>query len=206
MTGIPSQTGVAFTGPSEGDMRADLEARRAVALRLGVGERWATVDQVHGGDVVVVDRPGSAGPADAVVTTVPGLPLAVFTADCLGVVLTGPDVVGVAHAGWRGVAAGVLESTLDVMAEHGRGPVLAHIGPAIGPCCFEVGDDVASLFAGDERMTSWGTTSVDLVSAARRRLGGIDVDSDGRCTACGGGPSHRRDGTSERLAAIGWLR
>ncbi len=206
MTGIPSQAGVAFTGPSEGDMRADQEARRAAAVRLGIGERWATVDQVHGGDVVVVDQPGSAGPADAVVTTVPGLPLAVFTADCLGVVLTAPDVVGVAHAGWRGVAAGVLESTLDVMTQHGRGPVSAHIGPAIGPCCFEVGDDVAGLFAGDERMTSWGTTSVDLVSAARRRLGGIEVVSDGRCTACGGGPSHRRDGTPERLAAIGWLR
>lgn len=205
MTGSPSQAGVAFTRPSEGDMRADREARRAAAARLGISERWATVEQVHGDDVVVVDRPGPAGKADAVVTTVPGLPLAVFTADCMGVVLTAPDVVGVAHAGWRGVAAGVLESAVEAMGEHGRGPVSAHIGPAIGPCCFEVGDEVASLFIGDARVTSWGTTSVDLASAARRRLGGIDVETDGRCTACGGGPSHRRDGTTQRLAAIGWL-
>ncbi len=201
----PIPAGVAFTRPAEGDMRGDPDARHRVARRLGIPEQWATVGQVHGGRVELVDGPGVAGPADALVTTTRRLPLAVFTADCLGVVLTAPGVVGVAHAGWRGLAAGVLEATTAAMEARGSAPEVAHIGPAIGACCFEVGDEVTGLFVEDVASTTWGTPSVDLVGVARRRLPEIRVITEERCTACGGGPSHRRDGTAQRLAAVGWL-
>lgn len=202
---MTAAVGRAFTQPEDGDMRADLDARARLSRKLGLAEEWATVDQVHGSNVVTAEGPGSAGPADAIVTVVPGLPVAVFTADCLGVVMAGPGTVGVAHAGWRRLAAGVLEATADRMAEIGSAPVEAWIGPAIGPCCFEVGDEVAARFEGDRSRTTWGTTSVDLVAAARRRLPGISVTADGRCTACGGGFSHRRDARPERMAALGWV-
>jgi hypothetical protein len=133
------------------------------------------------------------------------LPLAVFTADCLGVVLAGPASVGVAHAGWRGLAAGLLEATVGLMDRVDGPPRTAALGPSIGPCCFEVGDEVAELFPEDVATTSWGTTSVDLAGAAARVLGGIQLSRDRRCTACGGGFSHRANGTPARLATLGWL-
>ena len=197
--------GVAFTSPEDGDLRGDPEARRRVSARLGIPEHWATLKQVHGATTVAVDRAGDVGEGDALVTAVPDLPLAVFTADCLGVVLHGPGVVGVAHAGWRGLAAGVIEGTIRRMEQMVTAPTRARIGPGIGPCCFEVGEDVAQVFPEDLPTTTWGTRSVDLRAAAARRLGGIDVAIDDRCTACGGGFSHRRTATPARMAALGWL-
>ena len=80
---MTAAVGRAFTQPEDGDMRADLDARARLSRKLGLAEEWATVDQVHGSNVVTAEGPGSAGPADAIVTVVPGLPVAVFTADCL---------------------------------------------------------------------------------------------------------------------------
>jgi YfiH family protein len=200
-----STGGVAFTAPDDGDMRADPSARRQASARFGIAADWATVDQVHGSRAVFVTGPGGAGPADGIVTTTPGLPAAVFTADCLGVVLSGAGAVGVAHAGWRGLAAGVVECTLELMHEVDGPPRRAHVGPAIGPCCFEVGPDVAELFSDHVSVTSWGSTSVDLPGAALDRLRGLETTVETRCTACGGGPSHRREATSQRMAAIGWV-
>lgn len=197
--------GYAFTDPAEGDMRGDPRARRGASNRLGISADWATVTQVHGGDALRVDLPGPAGAADALVTTRPGLPLAVFTADCLGAVLFGPGSVGVAHAGWRGLAAGVLEATIGLMEEADGAPRSAALGPVIGPCCFEVGDEVAELFPAEVATTSWGATSVDLAGAAASILDGIDLTRDRRCTACGGGFSHRKNRTGARLATLGWL-
>lgn len=197
--------GVAFTAPADGDMRSDQGARRRVSDHLGIDARWATVEQVHGAEVVEVTRGGPHGQADGMVATVPGLAAAVFTADCLGVVLHGRGVVGVAHAGWRGLAAGVLESTMERMEELGARPDHAALGPAIGPCCFEVGAEVAELFPDDLSVTTGGRVSVDLVGAALRRLPGLEAAVNRRCTACEGGPSHRSEGTHRRLAAIGWM-
>lgn len=197
--------GAAFTTPADGDMRADLGARRRVSSLLGIAADWATVDQVHGGRVVEAAGPGKVGRADGIVTTIPRLPSAVFTADCLGVVLLGPGTVGVAHAGWRGLSAGILETTIEAMERVGRPAERAQLGPAIGPCCFEVGEEVAGLFPGRVSQTTWGTPSVDLRGAALDRLEGIEIVADDRCTSCGGGPSHRRDRTSDRIAAIGWV-
>lgn len=206
MSPSPSRTGHAFTRPSDGDMRGDLVARHAASTRLGIPSEWATVDQVHAADVVVADRPGSHGSADAIVTAAADVPLAIFTADCLGVVVSGSDAVGVAHAGWRGLAAGVLQACVDAVSALGSTPLSAHIGPAIGPCCFEVGEEVADLFPEDVGRTTWGTVSVDLRAAARRRLPVTTIEEDERCTACGGGPSHRRERTDRRMATLGWLR
>lgn len=198
--------GSAFTDAADGDMRAAPAARRAVSDRLGISPDWATVTQVHGADALYVEGPGTAGEADGLVTTRADLPLAVFTADCLGVVLAGPASVGVAHAGWRGLTAGVLEATVGLMERVDGRPRTAALGPSIGPCCFEVGDEVAELFPDDITTTSWGTTSVDLAGAAARILADIELSRDPRCTACRGGFSHRADGTPARLAALGWLR
>lgn len=196
--------GVAFTEASDGDQRGDPDARRRAAALLDVARGWATVSQVHGDLVCRVADPGPAGEGDAMVTSTTELALTVFTADCLGVVMTGRGGVAVAHAGWRGLVSGVLERTVEMMAAAGTQTDRAFIGPAIGPCCFEVGPEVAARFD-SLATTSWGTTSVDLAAAARRRLTGIDVEIVGGCTMCGGEFSHRRDRRPMRMAALGWL-
>lgn len=189
--------GVVFTTAADGDMRRDRTARQ----RVGLSPEWATVHQVHGASVTEVDRAGDHGDADGLVTEIPGLPLAVFTADCLGIVIHRPGRVAVVHAGWRGVNAGVVEAAVA-----GFGQVESvHIGPHIRSCCFEVGPEVAELFGDDLSTTSWGTTSVDLASAVRRRLP-VAPEVVDHCTRCGDDSfSHRRDGTQARMAAIGWL-
>lgn len=194
-----------FSARSDGDLRGDLEARRRFCDRSGIPASWATVRQVHGAGVAVVSEPGDHGDADALVTNRPGLPIAVFTADCLGIVIDAGSAVGVAHAGWRGLAAGVIEATVDALGAVGAEPVAATIGPAIGPCCFEVGPEVADEFPEHTGSTSWGTVSVDLVGAARARLG-VPAGRDGACTRCGEDSfSHRRDATPQRMATVGWI-
>lgn len=189
--------GVVFTTAADGDMRRDATARQ----RVGLGSDWATVRQIHGAAIAEADHPGDHGDADGLVTEVRGLPLAVFTADCLGIVIHGPSRAAVVHAGWRGVHAGVVEAAVD-----GFGRVESvHIGPHIRSCCFEVGPEVAVHFGDDLSTTSWGTTSVDLVSAVSRRLP-VTPEVVDRCTRCGDDAfSHRRDRTEARMAAIGWL-
>lgn len=197
--------GAAFTTAADGDQC--LPAHRAsVAHRLGVPAEWAEVEQVHGAGVVVVDGPGAAGEADALVTTVPGLVLAVRSADCMALVLHGGGGVGIAHAGWRGVAAGVVGATVAAMRARGVPPLRAVIGPHIGPCCFEVGDEVADAFPAALARTAWGSRSVDLASAVAPQLAGVEVRRTGGCTRCGAGWfSHRADATPQRLAALAWV-
>lgn len=201
--------GTAFTGASDGDQHHDLDARTSISTRLGIDAAWSTVRQIHGGEVLVTSDPGHGGEADAVVTGVEGLPVAVFTADCLGVVIQGEGAVGVAHGGWRGLVAGVLENTVAAIRAIGGDVVGAHVGPGIGSCCFEVGPEVLAEFpTSAQAATSWSRPSIDLFEAATRRLEAVDVElvRVGGCTVCGvDGFSHRADGTTERMAAIGWL-
>ena len=202
----PDQGGVAFTGSADGDMRDDLDARRRVSRALGIPEDWARVRQVHGASVLRVSKPGVAGDADALWTTEPGLPLAVLTADCFGVVLVADGAVGVAHAGWRGAEAGVVRLLARAMTDNGYEPRTACFGPGIGPCCFEVGVEVAERFPEDVSTTTWGTVSVDLPAALRRQADPIGPWIAGRCTRHEEGWfSHRRDSTEARLATLGWL-
>lgn len=194
-----------FSSGSDGDLRHDLDARSRYGTRVGASTPWATVHQVHGPRVVTVASTGEHGDADGLVTDRVDVPLAVFTADCLGIVIDAGGVVAVAHAGWRGLDAGVIEAALHGCAEMGGQPEAAWIGPSIGPCCFEVGEEVAERFPDHVRQTTWGTTSVDLREAATARLG-VATTVDARCTRCTSDlHSHREDATSSRLAAVGWL-
>jgi YfiH family protein len=201
----PGSPGAAFSLADDGDLRTDLAARRGLSATLGVPSEWAETEQVHGDLVLGVGGAGHHGQADAMVTTTPAVPLAVFTADCLGVVVSGEGGVGIAHAGWRGMAAGVIDRLLEAMDGAGIAPQRAWLGPTIGPCCFEVGDEVAELFPEFGATTTWGTTSVDLVAAARQQLAGIEVWSADLCTRHHDATfSHRRTGGPERMAALAW--
>ncbi len=193
----------AFSEAADGDLRDDRGARRRLGASLGISGDWAEVSQVHGADVVEVSAPGAHGPADGLFTTAVDLPLAVFTADCAGVVIEADDAVGIAHAGWRGTAGGVVASLRRRFDEGGHVVRRAVIGPHIRACCFEVGAEVAERFPGHRTTTTWGTTSVDLAGALREQLDGIDVVDFGACTHHEDGWfSHRRDGDPRRLVAL----
>lgn len=202
----PLAQGAAFSEAREGDIRGDNAARSSFSEALGISDRWATVHQVHGSHVVRVSDPGTAGDGDALWTTEPGLPVAIFTADCFGTVLIADEAVGVAHAGWRGVASGVVAALRSEMTVSGHEPTVAAIGPGIRRCCFEVGPAVTEQFPDDAAKTSWDTPSVDLESAIANQLDGIDVFVAHRCTHHEEGWfSHRATGTTHRLASVGWL-
>ena len=201
-----SQDRVVFTGSMEGDLRSDPDARQRLSLAVGVGPDWASVYQVHGSVVHRASAPGGQGDGDALWTDIPGLPLAIFTADCLGVALIADEAVGVAHAGWRGASAEVVPALAAQMDAAGHPPVSAVIGPGIGPCCFEVGPEVAELFPEHSGRTNWGTPSVDLVGVVSAQLDGVPVDAVRQCTHHQLSYfSHRRDGTKSRQAALVWL-
>lgn len=202
---IHPRSGVAFSLVTEGDQRSDSTARGLLARRLGVPNEWATVSQVHGNRVVEAFAAGDLGEADAIFTTRPGLPVAVFTADCAGVVLTAASAVGVAHAGWRGAAARVVAGLVEAMAGAGHPPRWGAIGPSIGPCCFEVGAEVAVRFPEHTAQTTWGTTSVDLWRAVVDQVPGVELWRANYCTFHNTDAfSHRRDATTKRMAAVGW--
>ncbi|HEX9853858.1 MAG TPA: polyphenol oxidase family protein [Acidimicrobiia bacterium] len=202
----PGFRGAAFGGVAEGDGRTDPSVRAALAAEHGIPQEWAFVTQVHGARVVNVTEPGRHGQADAIVTELAGLTITVATADCVPIILEGDDVVAVVHVGWRGASAGIVDAALDVLAARGHDVARAAIGPAIGPCCYEVGEEVAARFPNHVAATSWGTPSVDLVGFVASRLAGIDVWSDGRCTKHGRDlHSFRRDTTTARQVSLGWI-
>lgn len=179
---------------------------------------WVWLRQVHGPAVVQVDGgTGTSLPeADAAVTAVPALPLVVLTADCAPVVLAAPGAVAVAHAGWRGLAAGVVEAAAAALREvAGEGaPVEAYVGPCIRPGRYEFGADALARLRdrlGPEVVarTASGRPAFDLpaaVRAALARAGVRRVRSSARCTAASPSLfSHRRDGRTGRQATVAVL-
>lgn len=190
-----------FTGRPDGDLghggadvarvSPDVDARRRAVVDLP----WTWLRQVHGDDVVIVAVPGggSGTRADAAVTAEAGCALAVLTADCAPVALGSPEgVLGVAHAGWAGLVAGVVARTVEAMAGLGATRVTALVGPCIGPECYEFDPDdldvVAAAVGPEVRgRTSAGRPALDLragVAAALRRAGVVDVHDLAVCTAC----------------------
>ena len=175
------------------------ENRRRLAAEVGADpERLRFGRQVHG---PIVRRAGANGESgDGLWSDTPGEPLLVFTADCLPVVLARADGDGPAiaalHVGWRGLLAGIVEAGAATL---GGGRLIAAIGPGIGPCCYDVGDEVAGSFrdrfgAGvvhGRRLDLWGATDQALREAGADAVCRFDV-----CTACGPDRffSHRRDG------------
>jgi YfiH family protein len=183
--------------------------RRKLFGALGLDlERIAWATQVHGAHVLTPRGAGLAGTGDALVARGPEVVLAVGAADCLAVLAwdRAGRAVAAAHAGWRGLVAGILPRTLDLLAGLDVAPehLEVALGPRIGPCCFVVGPEVAARFpaelvrsarhAGPDRVT------VDLAAEARRQLLGAGVGAasildQGECTACRPESyfSHRRD-------------
>jgi polyphenol oxidase len=167
-----------------------------------------------GGDVIQTAPPT----ADAAVSSTPGVVLAVLTADCLPVCLSadGGDEVGIAHAGWRGLAAGVLERTVAAMRS-APSTLQAWLGAAAGPQAYEVGVDVRAAFVDADpaatacfRPTRPGHWLCDLYALARQRLaaaGVARVSGGGLCTISDPQRfySHRRDGRSGRMASLVWI-
>ena len=192
------------------------ENRRRLAAALGLApERIPIGLQVHGAELAShagpqepspFAEPGSALPrVDGHVVATAGLAPLVFVADCLPVALAGPGGVAMLHCGWRGLAAGILAAGAAVV-----GATDAAIGPGIGPCCYEVGEEVLEAFADLGKDVARGRM-LDLPLAARRLLEreGVErVRSAGLCTSCE--PelffSHRRDGgRTGRQAGLAWL-
>ena len=200
----PGGIRAAFSERADGDL-TDPGARTRFASSLGKPDRWAMVRQVHGDEVVRAEGAGHHGEADALWTDREGLLLAVLTADCFGVVIEAENAVGVAHAGWRGAVRGVVRKLGEAMTRSGHPPTRMAVGPGIGPCCFEVGEEVAARFPEHVRATSWGTTSVDLRSDVATQLD-VPVWFAESCTMHDEGFfSHRSDGTKKRMAAVGWV-
>src|SRR6267378_775426 len=173
--------------------RADavIENRRRVLTVLGLDPaRAVTAGQVHGADVSRASAPGHIPGCDALLTTTPGLGLAVTTADCMSLLYTAPGVVAAAHSGWRGTAAGMPVSTLEAVREAGQvspRDVTVHIGPCIRGCCYEVGREVAALFPAEAISWSGDSCRLDLPTVARLQLdaaGVAAIHDTGACTAC----------------------
>ena len=215
---------VVFSGRAEGDLGSARERGPAgpspevVRRRRALVDRpWTWLRQVHGAEVVVVGSPGAqaGAEADAAVTAHPGAALAVLTADCAPVALSSPEgVVGVAHAGWRGLVGGVVERTAAAMRDLGATTVEAALGPCIRAECYEFSpadlDLVAGLLGESVRgTTSAGAPALDLPAAVRVALARADValvHDEGVCTACAVHRcfSHRARGDEERQAAVVW--
>lgn len=193
-------------------------ARLRASLALPAEPAW--LEQVHGHRVVDLDRQtalGSLGPADAAVTRTAGRVCAIQVADCMPVLFTATDgsAVGAAHGGWRGLAGGVLEATVQAMRTAPR-ELLAWIGPAIGQAHFEVGEEVRTAFLeGDAGAAAAFTANDrgrwqgDLASLARRRMEALGITriyGGGWCTYADSLRffSYRRDGRCGRMAALVW--
>lgn len=154
------------------------------------------------------DPPSEPAPADGQATDRSDLAAVVLVADCLPVALVAPGAVAMVHAGWRGLAGGVLEEGVAALHELGApGPVAAAIGPGAGACCYEVGDEVRDAFG--HAATSNGHLDLKAVAWARLRAAGVETVHDaGLCTICSDPTlffSHRRDGgVTGRQAGVVW--
>jgi purine-nucleoside/S-methyl-5'-thioadenosine phosphorylase / adenosine deaminase len=210
---------------TEDDPGSVAENRFRLATALGIDPKQVVFAlQVHGKRLIYHDRGGESvsGPhigglrqarqpggeiieADGHVARRPGLAPLVFVADCLPVALYGPGALAMVHAGWRGLAGGILIEAARAVEATG-----AAIGPGIGPCCYEVGEDVRAACDGLGEGVAAGRM-LDLPGVARRQLaraGVAEVQSAGLCTSCEPALffSHRRDrGRTGRQAGLAWL-
>ena len=203
------------------DPRAVAENRASLRASLQLPAEPAWLEQVHGHRAVDLDSQtslGSLGPADAAVTHTPGKVCAIQVADCMPVLFAAVDgsAVGAAHAGWRGLAGGVLEATVRAMNTP-PAQLLAWMGPAIGQAHFEVGEEVRAAFVSDDAGAAAafsanhrGRWQCDLYALAGRRLAALAIPSvhgGGWCTYTDPARffSYRRDGRCGRMAALIWL-
>jgi purine-nucleoside/S-methyl-5'-thioadenosine phosphorylase / adenosine deaminase len=201
--------------------RAECAGGLAVAVAAaGVPLPLDVPRQVHG--IRVLEASGERHEADGLVTAAPGRVVGVVTADCVPVLLVAQDtrLAAAVHAGWRGAAGGVLEAAVGEMVARGADAsrIEAAVGPAVGPCCYEVGGDVRDAFvarSGESTAGAWagperGKYRLDLRRAVSLLLAAVGVRSTtvlGPCTSCTPGYcSYRRDGSGagRQLSFVGW--
>ncbi len=210
---------VVVTDRAQGSFRVDQDDPRGLEerRRLVVDLPWVWLKQVHGSRVVTADSIEAAGrEADALVTTVPGIALAIHTADCAPVVFFGETTgwVGAAHAGWRGLAEGVLESTAERMRQMGESHLTAKLGPCICPADYEFGERELARLAehlgeGVRSTTADGRPAFDMREGVRSALARADVPLVEESSACTAELSdryfsHRARGEDGRQAMVVW--
>jgi YfiH family protein len=208
-------------GVHVGDAFDNVQRNRAQIRRhLPAEPAWLT--QVHGTTVLDAADVFNAPEADASFTTTRGVVCAIMTADCLPVLLAdkGGRVVGAAHAGWRGLANGILQKTVACMQNAGGDELVAWLGPAIGPEKFEVGEDVLQAFVATDASSAAAFRPIpgrpgkyladiyQLAKAILLRTGVAGVGGGNFCTVSQPQRfySFRRDGVTGRMASLIWLR
>jgi YfiH family protein len=202
------------TGAGDGHAHG-LDRREELCGRLQL--RWlCSSRQVHGTAVHVIDRvSGTAGEpvsidADGHVTATPGVGTMVLAADCLPVALGCDGAVAMLHAGWRGLAAGVLEQGVGALRAQGaeETPIAAVVGPGAGVCCYEVGAEVQDAFAGAHAHLHGRRLDLRAIAEERLRAAGVaEVSHVDACTICDERFfSFRREGAAAgRHAGVAWL-
>ncbi|MBP1314063.1 UNVERIFIED_ORG: hypothetical protein DFO49_2863 [Herbaspirillum seropedicae] len=198
-----------------------LVARNRALLRRLLPSEPAWLTQVHGVAVLDAAALPDQPTADACVSSTPGAVCVMMTADCLPVLFCdrAGTVVGAAHAGWRGLAGGVLEATVAAMRARGAQDIIAWLGPAIGPEQFEVGAEVREAFITQQAAAQHafraypgrpGKYLADIYELARQRLASMDVhdvSGGGLCTVSD--PrfySYRREKTTGRMGSLVWIK
>jgi len=204
-------------GDHVGDEPAAVAANRAaLCAHLPAEPLW--LSQVHGTVAVDADQRPEIREADAAFARQPGSVCVVMTADCLPVLLCDRQgtVVAAAHAGWRGLLAGILESTVAAMNVQPEA-LLAWLGPAIGPRCFEVGDEVRDAFVAEDSAAGlafvphqsgkWLCDIYLLATQRLQRMGIAAISGGASCTVSEAERyfSYRRDGVTGRMASLIWL-
>ncbi len=213
VSGVPwDELNLAFEG--DDDPAAVAENHRLVLTDFAPGDTLVGLHQVHGATVVYADGGGFEAPpdADGLVTDRTGVTLMVRAADCVPVLLADPEagVIGAAHSGRPGLAAGVVPATVAWMRDLGAGTITAWIGPHVCGACYEVPPamqaEVGALVPEAVATTSWGTPSLDIGAGVRAQLeaAGVEVVDVSRCTRESADLySHRRDGAGAgRLAGL----
>jgi YfiH family protein len=203
-----------LTGDDRGRV---IRNRRILADDAGLpAESIAMGWQAHGtdirewrgttGDGSFLDPEGGRDKLDGHITRNPGLGLLVLVADCLPVALAGNRAVAMLHCGWRGLAAGILDRAVELL---GGPPEAAAVGPGIGRCCYEVGDEVLEAFAGHPGATDGRMLDLRAIAEAQLRAAGVPhAEHVDLCTSCNPDLffSHRRDdGVTGRQGGLAWL-
>jgi YfiH family protein len=198
------------------DRAAVISNRRRLAAMAGVeAENVAIGWQVHGSEIREWDAPdpdrafldphGGHLKVDGHIARRPGVAALVLVADCLPVAIAADQAVAMLHCGWRGLAGGIIGDAAGRLG----GASAAAVGPGIGPCCYEVGDEVLDAFAGYEGVAVGRMLDLRAVAEAQLRAAGIErIEHVDECTSCRGDLffSHRRDeGVTGRQGAIAWL-
>lgn len=211
-------------GMHVGDVPSDVRENRRL-LRSVLPEEPIWLTQVHGSKVIDADALSTldtdyAPEADAIVTSVPRRVCAILTADCLPVLLCSMDgkVVAAAHAGWRGLVAGVLQNTIHAMRRKGADEIAVWLGPAIGPQNFEVGQDVFDAFKNldAENAAAFQARGTHKYLADIYALAKMLLQREGISRIAGGGfctvaqttcfYSYRRNGVTGRMASLIWIK